>query len=145
MAKKTSIYLPTIAQEITESYGAKSLSGTITTIIDRYRRIITDNTPDLTEAEWSAIVDALNGAGVWMSAGGPDLSAMIWAEIADSDPNCLNEKWGISCRELAAKLKDLPLAGRIACWDVAARFWASPKLNDMATRGLLLESGAKIK
>jgi len=47
-------------------------------------------------------------------------------------------------RELAEKLQVLPLVGRIATWDVAARFWASPRLNEIQAADLLRECGAKI-
>ena len=141
MAKKTSIYLPTIAQEIIASYGPEvSVSGTITTIIERYRRIIAENTPELTEGEWMAITGVTTN-DVGKGAFGVDPAAMIWAEIWELKG--FDEKFR---RSLAAKIKKLPLTGRIACWDVVCRFWAAlPQhagLNDFES---LIACGAKIK
>lgn len=145
MSKRTSIYMPRETRAFLTAYGEEnSISGSIAAIIKRYDEITREAMPALAENEWCAICDVLNGCGVLLSSGGYDQARSIWAEIADSEPDGLGEKWGISCRELAEKLRGLPLAGKIAVWDVAARFWASPRLNDLETRELLIESGAKI-
>ena len=144
MAKRTSIYLPVHTQAVLKSYGEGSTSGTITGLIDRYQTITADAMPSLTEAEWSLICDALNGCGVWISTGGPDPFLMLWAEIYDSEQDGLGEKWGVDVQALARRLRELPLAGRAAVWDVAARFWAHPKLDKLETREILLAVGAKI-
>ena len=144
MAKRTSIYLPVHTQAVLKSYGEGSTSGTITGLIDRYQAITADAMPSLSEAEWSLICDALNGCGVWISTGGPDPFLMLWAEIYDSEQDGLGEKWGVDIQALARRLRELPLAGRAAVWDVAARFWAHPKFDKLEIRELLLEVGAKI-
>lgn len=145
MAKRTSIYLPDHVGEFIRGYGDNSLSGSIATLLDRYRAVTADACPELPLAEWCAIVDANNGCGVWLSAGGPDPFASLWANVADSEPDGLDEKWGVSCRDLAEHLRTMPLAGKAAVWDVAARFWASPRLNNLGFEELLVEAGAKIK
>lgn len=146
MNKRISIYMPTTIREYLMAYGAEnSLSGSIATLMGRYKAITAEAVPELTEPEWSAIVDALNGCGAWLSAGGHDPASFVWAEVADSAPDGLGEKWGVDCPALAERLKALPLAGRVAVWDVAARFWASPRLNEASTRELLLAAGARIK
>jgi len=145
MSKKTTIYIPDGMQEIVEAFGSDSLSGTLATLVERYDRITRDAVPELSEPEWSAIADILNGCGVLMASGGHDQAQSVWAEVADSEPDGIDGKWGISCRGLAEKLRALPLIGRIATWDVAARFWASPRLNEASTHVLLIEAGAKIK
>lgn len=146
MAKKTTIYLSDETEKALAAYGEEnSLSGSIATIIARYQAITAEATPELSEPEWSAIVDALNGCGAWLSAGGVDPAGMVWAELYDSEPDGIGEKWGVEVRELAERLRALPFAGRCAVWDVAARFWASPRLNEIDTLALLIESGAKIK
>ena len=38
-----------------------------------------------------------------------------------------------------------PKLTALAVWDVAARYWAPPKLNEMSSVDLLREVGAKIK
>ena len=146
MAKRTSIYLPDNVKSILAAYGEdNSLSGSIAALIKRYEEITRDACPELTQAEWCCICDANNGCGVWLSAGGPDPYQSLWADVYDSDDDGLSEKWGVSCRDLAERLWSLPLAEKAAVWDVAAKFWASPKLNALETVDLLKESGAKIK
>lgn len=142
-AKRQSIYIPEKIQAILSSYGENSTSGGIATLIERYARITADACPELTESEWCAWCDVNNGCGVWLS-GGHDQAESAWANMADSGPDGIDEKWGVDHRELAEKIRLLPLAGRCAVWDVAARFWASPRLNEISTLDLLVESGAKV-
>lgn len=144
MAKRTSIYLPDQVGDFIRSYGENSLSGSIATLLERYRAITTGACPELRMAEWCAIVDANNGCGVWLSAGGPDPFSSLWANVADSEPDGLDEKWKVSCLELAERLRQMPLASKAAVWDVAARFWAHPQLQELSFRELLLAVGAKI-
>jgi hypothetical protein len=145
MSKKTTIYISDSTEAILTQYGEGSLSGTISTLVERYNRITADSIPEFTENEWCLIADCLNGCGVWVGANsGIDQAPMLWAEIMDSAGDGIGEKWGVSPVELGKRLRTLPLVSRIAAWDVAARFWASPKLNDISTRDLLVESGARI-
>lgn len=140
-ATKSSIYIPDHVNRIIGAYGRATYSGTITTLVERYTRITADACPELTEAEWSAICDALNGAALLMGSGGMDLAAMVWAEVADA--HGLGEKYGVDCRELAAKLQALPLAGRYSVWDVAARFWRIAPGSDSSTRDLIVAAGGR--
>ena len=57
----------------------------------------------------------------------------------------MGDKWGLDIMALATKLRELPWAGRVAVWDIAAKFWASPQLNELPTVELLTKVGAKIK
>lgn len=145
MTKRQSVYMPTKTRAVIDSYGGENLSGAIAGLIDRYVAITTDALPELSEAEWSALCDCLNGCGVWLSAGGHDPFPHVWAEVADSAADGLGEKWSIDPARLAEQLRALPLAGRAAVWDVAARFWASPRLNEATTRELLIAAGARIR
>ena len=143
MSKKTTIYIPDKIEKLINAFGEGSLSGALATITERYDKITREAIPGMSEAEWSCVCDCLNGCGVWLSAGGPDPAAMIWAEVSDSEPDGMEEKWGVDCKELSAKLQALSLVGRIAVWDVAARFWASPNLNKISTHDLLIEAGVR--
>ena len=140
----TPIRLPASLKEYIDAYGANNLSGSITTLLERYRKITADACPELTESEWCAIVDANNGCNIWLTAG-TDPYQSLWANVHDSEDDGLSEKWGISCRDLADRIRQLPLAGKAAVWDVAARFLASPRLNEISALELLKEAGAKIK
>ena len=115
------------------------------TIVERYARITAEATPELTEAEWCCFCDANNGCGVFLATGGHDQAESAWANVADSVPDGLDEKWGVSCLKLAEKIRLMTFVGRVAVWDVAARFWSSPRLNDLTARELLVEAGAKIR
>lgn len=146
MAKRASIYMPEKTKEILAAFGEEnSLSGSIATLLERYNQITRAACPELTAGEWCAIADCNNGCNVWLSSGGPDPYQSLWANVADSVDDGLDEKWGISCRELAEQLRKMPLAEKAAVWDIAARFWASPKLNELPALELLKECGAKIK
>lgn len=145
MSKRTSIYMPDTMKNLLASYGeGNSLSGSIAALMQRYSEITRDACPELSVNEWCAICDANNGCWVWLSAGGHDPYQSLWANVADSEPDGLDEKWHVSCRELAEKLRGMSLAEKAAVWDVAAKFWASPRLNDLVTHELLRECGAKI-
>jgi len=145
MSKKSTIYFPDSLLKILSDFGVENNSGAICTLIERYDRITREAVPILTESEWMCFCDIHNGCGVFIATGGHDQAPSAWANIADSEPDGMNERWGVSCADLAAKIQALPLVGRIAVWDVAARFWASPKLNELSARDLLIECGAKIK
>lgn len=146
MSKRTSIYMPDDLKSTLASYGeGNSLSGSIAALIKRYTEITSDACPELTLGEWCCICDANNGCGVWLSAGGHDPYQSLWANVADSEEDELGEKWKIDLRSLAERLRGLPLVEKAAVWDVAAKFWAHPKLNEIETIDLLRECGAKIK
>lgn len=146
MSKRTSIYMPDHTKAFLAAFGEdQSLSGSIATLIRRYDEITSAERPELTLSEWMCICDANNGCQVWLSAGGPDPYQSLWANVYDSEPDGLSEKWGVDCRALAERLRNLSPAGKAAVWDVAARFWAHPRLNEIDTAELLAECGAKIK
>ena len=145
MGKRNSIYLPDNLSEFIRSFGENTLSGSIATLLNRYIEITQAACPELPIAEWCAICDANNGCGVWLSAGGPDTYKSLWANVYDSGPDGIDEKWGIDHKKLAERLRNMEPAQKAACWDVAARFWASPRLNELDARDLLLLIGAKIE
>lgn len=147
MPKKTSMYLPDWLPEYLASYGEENpLSPSVVALIQRYRSITADACPEFTEQEWSAICDVLNGCGVWLSdVGRTEPAQHIWAELLDSGPDGIAEKWGVNLADLAKRIRALPLAGKVAVWDVAAKFWADPQLNQISTLDLLKKAGAKIK
>ncbi len=59
MSRRTTIYIPDHAEPVIGPLGsADSLSGRVTTILLRYQEILDRSRPQLTEAEWLAIIDA---------------------------------------------------------------------------------------
>ena len=144
MPRKVSIHIPDWADEMLDSYGPdNSRSGTIAGLLGRYRDITDAACPTLSEAEWCCICDANNGCGLTFLLGSDHFQS-LWANVADSEPDGLGEKWGVDLMALALLLRDLPPAGKAAVWDVAAKFWASPRLNELPVRDLLVSVGAKI-
>jgi hypothetical protein len=119
-------------------YTASSL---VNTVADRYQEMVRRSMPALSEREWMACADALNG--VWLSsdAGGASLTlATVWAEIADADRlNGLGEKWGIDAQALARRLREAPYAEVVAVVDVVETLWSRPN-TDWSAR--LRELGA---
>lgn len=145
MAKKTTIYIPDKIMDYIARYGENSLSGAITTLIERYSKLTAEATPQLTLGEWCAICDANNGCGIWLSAGGPDQGGQVWMNVAEGEKDGLNEKWGIDCADLGRRIMLMPLDSRLAVWDVAARFWNTEVAEGEGYESMLSRCGARVK
>ena len=142
MSRKKSIYLPEEAEATLGPRDEMSLSGRIAGILLRYDSAWRTHCPALSEAEWSAICDALNGTHLAIDGAAPDMSRFLWAEMSDSPE--MGEKWGIDVKALALRMQAWSRIEQIACFEVAARFWTSPNLNALSTRELLIEAGARL-
>lgn len=115
-------------------------SARLNTIAVRYLDIVRRDCPPFTEAEWSAICDALNG--YWMGAGGDSGIRLAWAEILDADRlDGLGRKWGADAEALALRLRDATTGQQTAVAEVVERFWARA---DLPTRQALEAAGARI-
>lgn len=90
--------------------------------LDRYYAILAAELArlDLSEAEWSAVVDALNGSLL-----DANTARLLWAEIDDALPDGLAGKWGIDGPALVGKLRTLSPAGAMAVVDTAERYWTA--------------------
>jgi hypothetical protein len=141
MSARRSIYL-TDAAEAAIGPGAESLSGRINSMLIRYDAIRVEECPALTEAEWCALCDVLNGTYVAAEHTDTDPARFLWAELADAPE--MAEKWHIDHPALVARLRTFSLAERIAVLEVAARFWRSPRLNEASNAELLAEAGARV-
>lgn len=145
--KRPGIWIGGTLEKIVTAYRGDladpSVSGIINALTDRYDEITHEAMPTLTENEWCAICDVLNGCSTLITST-PDPAQYVWAEVLDSEPDGLNEKWNVDVKDLSECLRALSYAGKCAVWDVAARFWASPDLNKLPTRDLLIACGAKI-
>ncbi len=115
-------------EQILHVLGGAGVSGVVNMVADRYQEIVRRSMPELTEKEWFACADALNG--VWLSDAAGMYLGEIWIEIADSDRlNGLGEKWGIDAQDLARRLRGMPFAAVLAVVDVVERLWAQPQSN----------------
>lgn len=134
---KLSIYAGAPIQRALEGY--ENRSGRLNTVAERYIDIIARDCPALTEAEWCAVCDALNG--YWMEGGDMGIR-MAWAEVADADRlTGLGKKWGIDAQALAEHMQCMSAGGQAALAEVVERFWQRPELP---TREALERAGARI-
>ncbi|HCZ49108.1 MAG TPA: hypothetical protein DCZ11_08895 [Gammaproteobacteria bacterium] len=107
--------------------GNEGRSARLNTVAERYLDVVRRDCPGLTEAEWCAICDALNG--YWMEGCENIGVRTAWAEIADADRlNGLGEKWGVDAQALAARMRDMTAGAQVALAEVVERFWQRPEL-----------------
>ncbi|NCC36391.1 MAG: hypothetical protein EOM24_30925 [Chloroflexia bacterium] len=138
MSPRHTLHLP---DAVLETVGkTDSLSGRISNIILRYRAIVREKMPELTLAQWCAIVDANNGA---VMDDLPQTVNHLWANLADAPE--LSDKWRIDHTALVRQLQDMTTAQNCAIAEVVAAFWRSENLNSASNEDLLKEAGARIK
>jgi hypothetical protein len=117
-------------------------SSRINSIAERYLHIVDRDCPALSEAQWCAICDALNG--YWIDAGDIGLGVRLaWAEVEDADRlNGLGKKWGIDATALARRLRDGTAGEQVAIAEVVQRFW---RRSELPAKEALIAAGAKIE
>jgi len=120
-----------------------SMSGRINSIIIRYGDIISREVPAMTEAEWSFLVDILNGTWLLAEFATTDPARYLWAEVADADPETA-QKWGIDQRALVERLRAMPYSAHCAIAEVVTRFWAAKEQNG-SLADQLRAAGARIR
>lgn len=122
MARKLGVYMsPPLEELVKDREDMNTLSGRLSTVAERYLKIIEAHKPDLTEAEWNACRDALNG--VWIN----DAStiAFAWASIYDADEDGLGEKWGVDAQALAKRVREFDAATLVAFIESLETWWAT--------------------
>ena len=123
MARKLGVYMSKPLEALIQGRDGldESLSGRLSTVAERYALIVEKHKPDMSEAEWNACRDALNG--VWLRDA-LSLSA-IWAEIYDADAlNGLGAKWGIDAKALAHRVRDMNAAEKVALVEAVENWWS---------------------
>jgi hypothetical protein len=94
-------------------------------LAERYHEILRRSVPQLAEAEWLALADALNGVLLESHSIG-----LLWAEVEEADrEGILSRKWGIDARDLSRRLRDLPYASLAAIAEIVERLWAEPEAD----------------
>lgn len=137
MSPRHTLHLP---DAVLETVGkSDSLSARISNIILRYSAIVREAMPELTVAQWCAIVDANNGAVIDDL---PQTVNHLWANLADAPE--LGEKWDTDHHELVRQLQGMTTAQNCAIAEVIAAFWRSENLNSASDEELLTAAGAKI-
>jgi hypothetical protein len=126
MARKTSLYLDPAGDSILAARGAAAAaikrhgrrSLILRELMRRYDEICRGDPPDLTDAEWSALVEA---GETWHSE--TDIDAGVrWARLLDAANR--NEPLG-------QKLLALGPAHQIAIVDYIERYWAAKARHDL--------------
>ena len=142
--RRLSLHLPQVALDALSPGPDDTLAGRITEVALRHRALLTEATPSLTEAQWCACADALNGYWLLCESAEPTADPVrhVWAEIADTDG--LGDKWNIDAQALSELLVDMPYAAQAAVCDVVRRFWQHPDLNKLDAADLLRACGARI-
>ena len=137
---KMSIYAGQPIQRALEGHN-KNRSGRLNTVAERYAYVVQRDCPALTEAEWCAICDALNG--YWLDGGDSGAGVRLaWAEIEDADRlDGLGAKWDVDANALALRLRDATAGQQVAVAEVVQRFWQRPELP---TAEALRLAGARI-
>lgn len=145
MASRKTIYISDAAETVI-GQADESLSGRINGIVIRYGGIVERDCPALTEAEWSAICDVLNGTCMLTDHTEMDPVRYIWVEISDGDRlNRLGDKWGIDAQDLATRVRDMTFAQQVAIAEITTCYWQHPKPNELGIGELLSECGARIQ
>ncbi len=134
---KISIYAGPPIQSVMVGY-EDNRSGRLNTVAERYQAIVAAHTPTMSEAEWCAVCDALNGHYV---EAGDGLTGIRYAWACVEDCDGLGDKWGIDQAALVARLRAMPLADLVAMAEVVQRFW---QRTDLPAREALERAGARI-
>ena len=116
--------------------GDYSRSGRLNTIAERYMQAVSTCMPSLSEAEWSAVLDANNGVVL-------DAMGVQGLHFNIEDDEGLAKRWGIDGVALSARLAAMPFAEQMAVAEVVERYWAKTKRGASVLEGLRL-AGARI-
>jgi hypothetical protein len=134
MPKRISVYAGKPIEDVLLGYD-DNRSGRLNQVAESYLEMVKCLTPEMTEPEWSAVVDALNG--YWMD----EALALryAWAEIADTKG--LGKKWGVDQEALSGRIRSLTDAELIALREVIKRLW---RHSDLTGPAALQAAGARI-
>lgn len=115
MSNRKNIYLP--AHILASLQGHGSLSGRITTVLDRYHEMVrrTRIERKFTAGEISLMRDACNG---WLPEPAAALFGGVALEVEDAAGDGLAEKWGVDAKSLLKKLEALTPGEEVALVDL---------------------------
>ena len=121
---------PVVTEALALNGGGRGMSHRLAQIADRYSEIMRRTPlPDLSDAEWSLLRDALNGTL-------HEPAAMIRGALAlgvedGISLDGLDGKWGVDGAALAGKLRSLTYAQEVRLVEEIERWWAEQR-NDPA-------------
>ena len=116
MAEKFAIYAGEPLALVLQGY-EHARSARVNTVAAEWLAMVADLAPTLTEPQWMAVLDALNGTAL------NDDAALrhAWAEVQESEG--LGEKWAIDQAALTAVIKALDRLRLFALREIVARYW----------------------
>ncbi len=116
-----SYYLSPEKIGVIESRG-KNASASLERIIDRYGELMRRSRPELTEAQWNLIYDAMNGT---LHEPAQLIRGSVAHGIGDAIAlDGLADKWQVDGPALINLLASLTYAQEVAVVDAAERYWA---------------------
>lgn len=133
------VHLPTHALDAL-AVGNSGLSARLSEVALRYRNLVVASRPELTEAQWCAVCDALKGCWLQVDAGGRDPVQDLWMEVADCEG--LGEKWHVDQAALAARLREASYPELVAIYEVVRAFWQHPERPTSEALALALQGGS---
>lgn len=102
-----------------------SITASVNGAVARYLAVCRRSVPDLSRAEWCAILDALSGYGLVLDDGDDLAIRGIPLEVADAERlRAIGEKWDVDGEALAQRVAALSFAELAAVGEVAHAFWA---------------------
>ena len=125
--------------------GVESFSGRVGFLIAAAAGIASGNSPELSVSEWCAIVDANNGSLFPYEQGPEAVVRGVIHNVFDSAED-EDEKWGVSCEDLARKLSALSFAQKLAVFEITRGFWTRNEVQEGAPgyREIFERLGAKV-
>ncbi|MDY0036710.1 MAG: hypothetical protein RBS05_12445 [Zoogloea oleivorans] len=124
--------------------GIEGLSGRVGFLLTVASAIEKEACPALLKNEWLALADANNGTAVEYSFGFEHPITGVTLNLADAAPD-LDEKWQVSCVDLARRIRAMPLAQQFAVFEVVRRFWRTPSEGVTGWEAFLARVGAKVE
>lgn len=114
------------------------------TMLIRYRAICKLDCPEMSENEWMACCDVMNGT--WREAENyiTDPAKFIGRSIKDSEDDGMGEKWGIDCKEFSARLDGMAYSSLCAIMEVVNRWWSDIETDYPSDKDRLIAAGAKV-
>lgn len=110
-------------------------------MLQRYRAILDDATPTLTENEWALLCDVLKGSALITYHADP--ARRLALSVIDSG-TATGDKWGVDLASLSVRLDRLPYAAQCAVAETVARFWRQAGSSLAPIGQHLRAAGAKV-
>lgn len=121
-------------------------TGRVNNILGRYQQIIKEAMPTLTEKEWLAIMDTNRGT-VHPTIGDThqevDPAHHAWMNMVDSDPDEMQDKWGVDVKDLGRKMADMSFVEQCGVMEVILHFWERSNQGE-SYEEKLLNAGARV-